>query len=59
MPFWLFASSVNYDLGGQCAMDRFSVIENDLNLLLKNLWRESGMEGNLVLVENRIYRSHF
>ena len=22
-PFWLFASSVNYDLGGQCAMDRF------------------------------------
>ena len=23
VPFWLFASSLNYDLGGQCAMDRF------------------------------------
>ena len=21
MPFWLFASSVNCDLGGQCAME--------------------------------------
>ena len=35
------------------------VIENGLNLLLKNFWRWSGVEGESVLVENRIYRSHF
>ena len=36
-----------------------SVIENGINLLLKNFWRQSGAEGESVLVENRIYRSHF
>ena len=36
-----------------------SVIENGLNLLLKNFPRKSGAEGESVLVENRTYRSHF
>ena len=36
-----------------------SVIENGLNLLLKNFQSLSGAEGESVLVENRIYGSHF
>ena len=36
-----------------------SLIENGLNLSLKNFQRLSGAEGESVLVENRIYRSHF
>ena len=55
-PQVIFATPAKEHFAGACAILVFSsVIENGLNLLLKNLW--SGAEGESVLLENRIYRS--